>query len=67
MVSKPSIGFKVQSSLCELRPTGKAAANIKPEAPAKPVPYVVNTDVFRGFDPLKDQAEFLTEEIARRF
>jgi len=30
-VSKPSIGFKDQSSLCELRRTGKAAARVKPE------------------------------------
>ncbi|MCP3954797.1 MAG: hypothetical protein GY697_21635 [Desulfobacterales bacterium] len=28
----------------------KAAANIKPEVPAKPMPCVVNTPVFRGFD-----------------
>ena len=26
----------------------KADANIKPEVPAKPMPYVVNTPVFRG-------------------
>ena len=30
-ISKNGFWFKVQSSLCELRPTGKAAANIKPE------------------------------------
>jgi hypothetical protein len=27
----------------------KAAANMKPEVPAKPTPIVVNTPVFRGF------------------
>jgi len=31
VVSKPSIGFKVQSSLHELRPTGKAAVRLQPE------------------------------------
>jgi hypothetical protein len=30
-VSKPSIGLKVQSSLGELRLTGKAAGRFKPE------------------------------------
>jgi len=38
-ISKKGFWFKI-----------KAAVNIKPEVPAKPMPIVVNTSVFRGFD-----------------
>jgi hypothetical protein len=37
-ISKNGFWFKV-----------RAAANIKPEVPAKPTPIVVNTPVLRGF------------------
>ncbi len=41
------MGFGSPQKAQDLRQV-KAAANIKPEVPAKPMPCVVNTPVFRG-------------------